>query len=147
MSDSAPRIVLDTNICLALYLYADPACGGLQRVLASHQAVANAATRGEWLRVLRDGHFPFDEERRAAAGAAFDRCTRLLDLSPRALPLPRCRDPDDQKFLELARDASALMLVTRDRELLRLARRTRRDAGFDVLTPEALAAGTPGVAL
>lgn len=147
MSDSTPRIVLDTNVCLALFLYADPACGALRGLLGSHQAVANAATRGEWLRMLREGQFPFDEGRRAAAGAAFDRCTRLLDLSPRALPLPRCRDPDDQKFLELARDASAVMLVTRDRELLRLARRTRRDAGFDVLTPEALAAGTRGVAL
>ncbi len=147
MSDSTPRIVLDTNVSLALHLYADPACAGLRLMLASHQAVANAATRDEWLRVLREGRFPFDQDQRAAAGAAFDRCTLLLEPTPRALPLPRCRDRDDQKFLELARDASAVMLVTRDRELLRLARRTRRDAGFDVLTPEALAAGTPGVAL
>jgi predicted nucleic acid-binding protein len=147
MSDAPRRIVLDTNVCLALLLYADPACAGLRGLLASHQAVANAATRGEWLRVLREGRFPFDDTRRAAAGIAYDQCTLLLEPAPRALALPRCRDADDQKFLELARDAGAVLLCTRDRELLRLARRTRRDAGFDVLPPESVETGASAVAM
>lgn len=147
VSEAAPRIVLDTNVCLALFLYADPACAALRGLLGWHRAVANAATRGEWLRVLQQGRFPFQQEHRLAAAAAFDQCTLQLDAAPRGILLPRCRDPDDQKFLELARDAGAVALVTRDRELLRLARRTRRTAGFDVLTPEALAGGPGSVAL
>lgn len=142
-----PCIVLDTNVWLALLLYADPACAALRRWLQTHAAVVNAATREEWLRVLRDERLPFDEGQRAAAGAAFDARCVLVDAAPRALVLPRCRDPDDQKFLELARDAGAVALVTRDRELLRLARRTRRDAGFDILTPDSLEAGAAGVAM
>lgn len=142
-----PRIVLDTNVWLALLLYADPACAALRRLLQTHAAVVNAATRAEWQRVLRAGRFPFHEQQRAAAGAAFDDGCVLVETAPRALALPRCRDPDDQKFLELARDAGAVALVTRDRELLRLARRTRRDAGFDILTPDSLEAGAAGVAM
>lgn len=147
MHEAAPRIVLDTNVCLALFLYADPACAALRGLLGTHQAVANAATRDEWLRVLQEGSFPFEQERRLAAAAAFEQSTLQLDAAPRTILLPRCRDPDDQKFLELARDAGAVALVTRDRELLRLARRTRRAAGFDVLSPEALAGGPASVAL
>ena len=48
--------------------------------------------------------------------------------------LPRCRDGDDQKFLEAARDARAEFLVTKDKALLGLA------APFRIVTPEGLAA-------
>ena len=41
------------------------------------------------------------------AGAAFDACALMIDPAPRPIVLPRCRDPDDQRFLELARDAGA----------------------------------------
>jgi predicted nucleic acid-binding protein len=51
--------------------------------------------------------------------------------------LPLCRDPDDQKFLELAASAKADCLVTRDRELLRLSRRCA--PWFRILPPEAFA--------
>ena len=47
--------------------------------------------------------------------------------------LPRCRDKDDQKFLEAALAARADVLVTKDRALLDLARRTAR---FRIVTPE-----------
>jgi predicted nucleic acid-binding protein len=49
--------------------------------------------------------------------------------------LPRCRDRDDQKFLELAFAAKASVLLTRDKALLRLAGRTRRRCGFDIVAP------------
>ena len=51
------------------------------------------------------------------------------------LELARCRDPDDQKFLTLAAAVRADCLVTRDRELLRLARRCA--ARFAILRPSA----------
>ena len=48
--------------------------------------------------------------------------------------LPRCVDPDDQKFLELALAARAECLVTKDHKLLELARRTK---AFRILNPRA----------
>ena len=49
--------------------------------------------------------------------------------------LPRCRDPDDQKFLEVARDARAHLLVSKDKALLELVRGRRKSLPFRILTP------------
>ena len=54
--------------------------------------------------------------------------------------LPQCRDRDDQKFLELAHRAQADWLVSKDRELLRMARRIARDFGFSIGLPAAFVA-------
>jgi predicted nucleic acid-binding protein len=51
--------------------------------------------------------------------------------------LPRCQDRDDQKFLELARDARADWLITADKALLKLARRDKLRGLFRILTPDA----------
>ena len=53
-----------------------------------------------------------------------------------AVALPRCKDRDDQKFLELARDGSADWLVTSDKALLKLARRRKLAHLFRILTPD-----------
>ena len=47
--------------------------------------------------------------------------------------LPRCADPDDQIFLELAASVHADFLITRDKAVLALKRRV---SGFKILTPE-----------
>jgi len=47
--------------------------------------------------------------------------------------MPRCSDPDDQKFLELAAVARAQGLVSKDRALLKLRRRCAPQ--FRVMTP------------
>lgn len=67
---------------------------------------------------------------------------RLLDRRQApcpSAPLPLCRDADDQKFLELARDCVAHALITRDMELLELARRKQRSVPFHILCPAGLA--------
>ena len=52
-------------------------------------------------------------------------------------PLPRCRDADDQKFLELAARTGADLLVSKDKALLRLRGRTRLP--FAIVAPAAAA--------
>jgi predicted nucleic acid-binding protein len=58
--------------------------------------------------------------------------------------LPRCSDPDDQKFIELAAAARAGALVSKDRAVLKLRRRCA--PWFRVMTP-AEAAGWLDTAL
>jgi predicted nucleic acid-binding protein len=60
--------------------------------------------------------------------------------------LPRCRDADDQKFLEVARDAGAMLLISRDKALLRVDRHSLVREMFRIRTPEAVSAelGTVG---
>ena len=51
-----------------------------------------------------------------------------------------CRDPDDQRFVDLAVAQSARYLLTRDRALLALARGARKRFGLLIIQPERLAA-------
>jgi putative PIN family toxin of toxin-antitoxin system len=83
--------------------------------------------------------FALTEVQQAAALAAYAASVmHHRDPAPAAAAsLPRCKDRDDQKFLELARDSQADCLVTADKALLRLARRDMLRGLFRILTPEA----------
>jgi putative PIN family toxin of toxin-antitoxin system len=135
-----PRVVLDTNVCLDLFVFGDPRVATLRAALESGDVVAVTDTecREEWLRVLEYSQLRLDEAARAAAITAFDAQVRLL---PKSVVLdgvlPRCADPDDQKFLQLAHACGARWLLSRDDALLVLARRTRRDGLFEILVPDA----------
>ncbi|HEU4669251.1 MAG TPA: PIN domain-containing protein [Dyella sp.] len=140
-ADAVPRIVLDTNVCLDLFLFHDPACrplaGALER--GRVRAVVDGACRDEWLRVLEYPSVPIRPEQRAGLRERFDAVMEPLADLPDAAelgPLPVCRDPDDQKFLELALASGAQWLLSKDRHLLRLARRTRKAGQFLILRPD-----------
>lgn len=146
----ATRIVLDTNVCLDVLLFDDPRIATLAQALQSGQLIAmsNPATRAEWRRVLDYPALRLDPQRQPDLIDAFDALAVDVAASPAAAgsmktdpPLPRCVDPDDQKFLELARDAGARWLLSRDRDLLVLAARCRRAGLFSILTPQAWATG------
>jgi len=143
---SPPLLVLDTNVCLDLFVFADPHVAALDSALRTGEVVAvtREDCRAEWLRVLRSAPFRFDEAACARYEAAFDERIACRPYSERvtrdAIRLPRCADPDDQKFLELALQACATALITRDKALLALAKRTQRDGLFAILAPEAWAA-------
>lgn len=141
MSSRTPRLVLDTNVALDLFVFRDPAARHVLDALhgGAVQAVVDEACRAEWLAVLGYPELALSGEVRREATVAFDGCTLLLrDAPPRTdIKLPRCADPDDQKFLELALSAGAQWLLSKDKEVLRLARRTAREGWFQILTPAA----------
>lgn len=132
------RVVLDTNVCLDAFVFDDPRAAALVAAIDAGEleAVTRADCREEWIAVLGYPALKLDETRRARAAARFDALLRVLpDEAPAARP-PRCRDPDDQKFLELAAASGAAVLFSRDAQVLRLARRTVRDGLFAILRPE-----------
>lgn len=139
-----PRVVLDTNVCLDLFVFGDPACASLAANLRAGRVagVSDATCRDEWVRVLDYPALRLGRVARARALAAFDEALGQCpaDATTAAVVLPRCRDPDDQKFLELAARCAARVLVTRDNSLLRLSRRAQAVAGFVVLPPLAAVA-------
>ncbi|WP_052108067.1 PIN domain-containing protein [Aerolutibacter daejeonensis] len=133
-----PRLVLDTNACLDLFVFAAPEVAGLHAALRQGDVVAvtNAECRAEWLRVLRYPLLKLDEAGIAAATAAHDALVECVENQPdTGVRLPRCADPDDQKFLQLAHACGARWLLSRDKALLALARRTQRDSLFRILEP------------
>lgn len=136
-----PIIVLDTNVCLDLFVFHDPRWSDLLTVIREKQVhvVTSESCRTEWQIVLTYPHLPLNEETRATSSAEFD---ALIAVIPHIEPdestvrLPVCADPDDQKFLELARDAKATTLISKDKALLKLARRTAKLGLFKIVSPE-----------
>jgi putative PIN family toxin of toxin-antitoxin system len=132
-------IVIDTNVCLDLFVFEDPRWAPLLAALESGavRAVTRADCRDEYLYVLNYPHLPLDDSNRPAAAQRFDALVEVVAPDSRALRLPVCTDRDDQKFLEIARDAGAAVLITKDKALLKLARRAARENLFAIMKPEA----------
>ncbi len=135
-----PQLVaLDTNVCLDLFVFADKHSQAILAALeaGSIKAVTRADCRAEWLAVLHYQHLALDDERRANVAAQFDRfieCVAPLESGTR---LPVCTDKDDQKFLQLARDAQVAYLITKDKALLKLARKVAKLGLFAIVVPNA----------
>ncbi|MBE1158896.1 PIN domain-containing protein [Dyella acidiphila] len=140
-SPAAPRLVPDTNVCLDLFVFDDPQCAALFAAVRAGEIelVTREDCRAEWQAVLAYQALKLSPERQAAAAVQFDTWVRCMPaasaLPPDGVVLPRCRDGDDQKFLELAQQCAAAALLTRDDALLRLARRTQREGLFRILPP------------
>ena len=135
----AERIVIDTNVCLDLLVFHDPRWACLLAALESGavEALTRADCRDEYNVVLHYKHLPLDEMSRPLAAARFDALITVVAPPARAVRLPVCTDRDDQKFLEIARDAGAAVLITKDKALLKLARKTFHAGLFRIMLPEA----------
>ena len=133
------RIILDTNVCLDLFVFHDPRWATLLASLEAGtvEAVTRADCRDEYLIVLHYAHLPLDETTRPVAAARFDALIRVIAPQESGVRLPVCTDKDDQKFLELARDAAVDTLITKDKALLKLARKTAQAGMFRIMVPEA----------
>lgn len=93
--------------------------------------LVSPATARELARVLGYSKFRLSEQYRVEALALYLPYCESLDPVPRC-PI-QCRDPKDQRFLDLAQGGSADLLVTGDADLLALAGQT----AFLIETPEA----------
>lgn len=139
--NAKPRLVLDTNTVLALWLFADPALRALSACIEAGEVVlySRADALEELRRVLDYPQFGLEAGARQALLEAYrQRVAPCPPAAADAATLPLCRDRDDQKFLEIARDAGATHLITRDRLLLKLARHRLVRERFRILTPERL---------
>lgn len=133
------RIVLDTNVCLDLFVFNDPRWSALLAAIESGavEAITREDCRAEYRVVLHYPHLPLDETSRPVSAARFDALIKVVAPPVSGVRLPVCSDRDDQKFLELARDAQADILITKDKALLKLARRLTKAGMFRVMVPEA----------
>lgn len=138
----APQVVLDTNVLLDCWVFADPAALPLWQALRAGRMLAwrCAATDGELGDVLARPQFNLRPTRQSELLAEWKSLARELQ---RVLPAPwPCSDPHDLKFLDLAHSARASALITKDRALLKTGRRALRD-GLMVLTPQQWQADGP----
>lgn len=123
------RLVLDTNVWIDWLVFEDRSIAPLKVAHREGQIfiMVNEACLAELNAVLAYPEFRLDDAQQKNHMAEVDRCSTRQDdqQARRPTTLPRCDDPDDQKFLELARDARADWLITRDKALLKLNRRLK----------------------
>ncbi|MEP6740117.1 MAG: PIN domain-containing protein [Caldimonas sp.] len=119
-------MVLDTNVVLDWLLFDDPRCAALTEAIGTGRVrwLASTEMRDELEDVLTRGIAPKRKRDPAAVLAQWDRWAVIAEPgdqpSPREL---RCSDGDDQKFIDLALQVRAAALISRDRAVLKLARR------------------------
>ncbi len=131
-------MVLDTNTVLDWLVFADRACVAVAHHITSGRMTwhATSAMRDELAHVLPRPALARWQPDVPRVLASFDRHVILAPPHEHTgtSPRPLCKDPDDQKFIDLALAIGARWLLTRDRALLDLAAAARR-AGVRILRP------------
>ena len=131
-----PGLVLDTNVLLDLWVFDDPSVRALRATIEAGELrpLRSADCDAEFAEVIGRRQFGLDEATQRAALARWTACSEpIADITPAPLA---CADPDDQKFLDAAFSAGADLLLTRDKALLKLARRAEA-AGLRIRRPDA----------
>ena len=107
-------VVIDTNIILDIFVFADAAAKPLKKALEGGELdwIATQPMRDELARVLTYRQIvprlAFYQRLAGDVLANFDQHARLADVASKARLT--CSDPDDQKFIDLAMAHQALLL-------------------------------------
>jgi putative PIN family toxin of toxin-antitoxin system len=123
-------LILDTNIILDLFVFNDPDLASLKPALLagleSKQLnwIATTDMRAELERVLTypkiTPRMAYFQVTAANVLAKFDQLATLVDPAPKAKWA--CKDPDDQRFIDLAVQLQATLL-SKDKAILCMAKR------------------------
>jgi putative PIN family toxin of toxin-antitoxin system len=124
--DAPPALVIDTQIVMDWLVFRDARSQALADAVVSGRVrwLVEPAMREEIRHVIGRGVAARYAPDLSLIESHFD--AHAVMVEPRQ-PSPRlvCRDPDDQKFIDLALAAGARWLVSRDKALLALAKRAR----------------------
>jgi putative PIN family toxin of toxin-antitoxin system len=135
------RLALDTNVVLDVMVFRDPGAASLRAAIEVHKValLTTVECLAELRRVLAYPEFRLDPSAQARAYEWYAARVEVVDTPPPEPLLPRCRDADDQKFLDLAWAARADRLVTKDKALLELALRVAKLGRFAIVQTQDLA--------
>ena len=131
---SPPRVVLDTNVLLSSLLFHAGTLSWLRTAWQVRRIcpLVSRKTVEELIRALAYPKFALTDDEREDLLADYLSWCETVSISK--LPkVPRCRDPFDRPFLELALAGRADALVTGDQDLLAMA----KTFPVPILTPRA----------
>ncbi len=137
-----PVLVLDTNVLMDIWVFDNPSSCSIRSALREGRAMAvrSVRTDEEFADVLSRAAFALPQMRQREIIEEWLALSHPFEPGEnRCAHEPLCRDGDDQKFLHLASCAGADMLVTRDKLVLKAARKAAK-CGLLILTPESAAA-------
>ncbi len=115
------RVILDTNVLISRLLLADStASRAVRRLMDQSQPLVSENTLTELADALSRPKFdPYVS--REDRQRFFELYARVAEWVTITTTIRQCRDPKDDKFLELAIDSNADWIVTGDKDLLDLS--------------------------
>lgn len=130
-----PRVVFDTNVVVSALLFSAGRLAWLRTAWRDGAAIplVDRHTADELLRVLAYPKFKLSPADRDELLGDYLPFAEILAPDLQRPETPRCRDPHDQLFLDLAMKAAAKALVTGDADLLVL----KQVGTCPILTPDA----------
>ena len=137
-SASKPRIILDTNTLVSAFVFSGATPRAvLRHALNAYQLVFSTDTWDELADVFQRDKFDVALPR-ASRMRALAELARYVDLVTVTSTITDCRDAKDNKFLALAMDSGAKVIVTGDKDLLTL----HPWQGVDIVSPSDFLQGT-----
>jgi uncharacterized protein len=130
-----PLIVLDTNAVLDWLVFHDSSMTQITSAIQTRsiQWIATAAMRDELARVLT---YPLLTARNPDAATVQTVWQQYAQNVPAPQPCALlCKDADDQKFIDLATDAHASWLISKDKALLALRKKASM-YGVRIMRPQ-----------
>jgi predicted nucleic acid-binding protein len=141
-------VVIDSQSLFDWMVFRNPVCSNWSAALSGQdwKWIFTSEMKAEFDFVAAKGfgeRWPVDAE---AVASAWSLRGRRVDTPapPGAAARLHCTDADDQKFIDLGVAARAHTLVTRDKALLRLARKALERHGLRICRPETWSAELAG---
>jgi uncharacterized protein len=138
----AQTLILDTNIWLDWLVFDDTSLSGIKEAQKNGavQLVGSQRMRDELVDVLHRDFLGVVYTRKQLAAdvllQAYDTLVTTLPVPPNC-PQLRCRDIDDQMFLDLAAHQRVHALLTKDKQVLKLAKPARKWFNVLITRPDA----------
>jgi putative PIN family toxin of toxin-antitoxin system len=135
----ALRVVLDTNVVLSALVFRGRSAGRVRQAWQHGDLVPLASTEtvNELLRVLAYPKFGLTQSEQDELLADYLPYAEIVRIPHPPPPVPECRDPQDQPFMQLAAAGQAQALVSGDQDLLAIAVEFERATGCPMWSLEA----------
>jgi predicted nucleic acid-binding protein len=125
-----PIVVLDTNILLDILVFDDQRAHPLRNALTNSlvDAVATQRTIDEFIDVIGRVQFELSEQQQLEIANQWRAWARIIDDAQVLLAPWKCKDRDDQIFINLAYTLRPSTLLSKDKQVLKIAKRAVKES-------------------
>lgn len=122
-------VVLDTNILLDILVFDDQRVHPLRAALTHSlvDAVATKRTIDEFIDVIGRVQFALNAEQQLEIASQWKSWARIIDDTEVLLAPWKCKDRDDQIFINLAYTLRPSTLLSKDKQVLKIAKRAIKE--------------------
>lgn len=124
-----PTVILDTNILLDILVFDDQRAHPLRAALTNREldALATQDTLDELADVIGRPQFSLNQQQQAEILLQWQSWSRMINQSDLQVAPWKCKDRDDQIFINLAFSFKPSTLISKDKLVLKLANRAIKE--------------------